>query len=461
MTHFCLPKSGDRLWPLIHPFEADRPAFWTSGGPLSQGQIVERAAVLAPRLPDRPFAINYSEARDRFAVGLLAAWSRGQTAVFPADRTERSLSMLRASAPDVYCLADGPLPAGGGVSVTVTAAAGVGGSLGAIQPVHVALERRAVMIFTSGSTGHPTGNDKTWAMLVAGAKTIPDLVGLADCPHPSIVATVPNQHMYGFETSMMYVLQGGASAHAERPVYPADIARCLRDVPSPRVLVTTPVHLRALIESGCALPEIDRIVSATALLSEDLAGAAERRLKAPVWEIYGFTEAGSVAGRRTTAGAEWTLRRDLLARQNNEKQYVEWPALGQRIPFPDVVEIIDPGRIRLHGRSQDIVNVAGKRASLAGLTAQLLEIDGVEDGAFWLPSEDMGLGVVARLAAFVVAPNNTPDRIRRELSRRMDPAFIPRTIVQVEALPRNATGKLPQESLRQLAASHLRRHAAK
>lgn len=444
----------DRQWPLIHPFEPDRPAFWTADGPLSQGQIATRAAALASRLPDCAFAINYCETRDRFAVGLLAALSRGQTAVFPSDRTERSFSMLRAGMRDVYCLSDSPLPATGCTYVEV-ADDESGRSFGAIDLSRIALERTAVKIYTSGSTGRPTGSDKSWAMLVAGAKRIPELIGLLDHPHPSIVATVPSQHMYGFENSLMYVIQGRASAHVERPVYPADIARCLSEVPPPRVLVTTPVHLRALVEQGGKLPEIERIVSATAPLSEDLAAAAERSLNAPVSEIYGFTEAGSVAGRRTTAGPNWMLRRDFLARQIDGKQYVEWLEFGQKIPFPDVVEIVDPHHIRLLGRSQDMVNVAGKRASLTGLTAQLLEIDGVKDGVFWLPTEDMGLGIVARLMVFVVAPGSTPDRIRRELARRMDPAFVPRTVIQVDSMPRNETGKLPHDSLRKIAADYL------
>jgi acyl-coenzyme A synthetase/AMP-(fatty) acid ligase len=39
------------------------------------------------------------------------------------------------------------------------------------------------------------------------------------------------------------------------------------------------------------------------------------------------------------------------------------------------------------------------------------------------------------------------------LRERMDPAFLPRPLVLVEALPRNALGKLPREAL----LEHLRR----
>ena len=47
-----------------------------------------------------------------------------------------------------------------------------------------------------------------------------------------------------------------------------------------------------------------------------------------------------------------------------------------------------------------------------------------------------------------VAPGIDEDRLRREFSRRVDAAFLPRPLVLVDALPRNAVGKLPHAALR-------------
>ena len=452
MTAFDL-AGGSAPWPLLDPFDPEAVLFWSRQGPLTAGQILSRAAGLAERLPDRTLAANYCGNRDRFSIALLAIWMRGQTAVFPADRSERSHDLLTRDSAELYCLIDEDLPFSGATSIVVeddhaTAAEDIGRS--AVAPDHA-----AVKVFTSGSTGKPSVNEKTWGMLVAGGKFIPPMIDLDRLERPAVVATVPSQHMYGFELSVMNVLQGGASAHVERPIYPADIARCLGEVPPPRVLTTTPVHLRALVESAVPLPAVDQVVSATAPLSAKLAAAAEERLGAPVWEIYGFTEAGSVAGRRTTATQDWRLRADFSAVDEDGRQYVDWSAFDRRIPFPDLVEILDSHRVRLHGRAQDIVNIAGKRASLAGLSALLQEIDGVEDGALWLPAEDQGVGKVARLVAFVVAPGQTGEAIRQEFRKRTDPVFVPRQVFLVESLGRNATGKLPQESLRGLAARFL------
>ena len=435
-------------WPLIDPFLPEKTAFWSTDGALSQSELLTRGAALAERLPAYPLAVNYCERRDHFAVALLAVWLRGQTGVFPADRTEHTFTMLREDAPGLYALSDGELDFE--VSSLVRVDGVSAGSSPARDP-DVTCSHPAAKVYTSGSTGKPSVNEKSWGMLVAGGKAIPRMLQLHTLVDASVVATVPSQHMYGFETTIMNVLQGEASAHVERPVYPADIARCLAEVAEPRVLVTTPVHLRALVEAGTDLPGIERVISATAPLSTDLALAAEKALDSQVWEIYGFTEIGSVAGRHTVATQDWVLRDGLFAREEDGGQHVYWQAFDRKIPFPDIVQVVDESHIRLEGRAQDIVNIAGKRASLSGLSAKLLEIEGVEDGAFWLPVEDSGMGLVSRLIAFVVAPDMSERDVRTELQRRLDSAFVPRSIHLVESLPRNATGKLTQRALKEFA----------
>ncbi|MEM9683205.1 MAG: AMP-binding protein [Pseudomonadota bacterium] len=415
---------------------------------MSQSALLARGAALAERLPACPLAVNYCERRDHFAVALLAVWLRGQTAVFPADRTEHTFAMLREDAPDLYALSDGELDFEISSLVRVD---GVSSDPGPAQIPDVACSHLAAKVYTSGSTGKPSVNEKSWGMLVAGGKAIPRMLQLHTLKDASVVATVPSQHMYGFETTIMNVLQGETSAHVERPVYPADIARCLAEVAEPRVLVTTPVHLRALVEAGTDLPGIERVISATAPLSTELALAAEKVLDSQVWEIYGFTEIGSVAGRHTVATEDWVLRDGLFAREEDGGQHVYWQAFDRKIPFPDIVQVVDESHIRLEGRAQDIVNIAGKRASLSGLSAKLLEIEGVEDGAFWLPVEDSGMGVVSRLVAFVVAPDLNERDVRTELQRRLDSAFVPRSIHIVDSLPRNATGKLTQRAMKEFA----------
>ncbi len=67
--------------------------------------------------------------------------------------------------------------------------------------------------------------------------------------------------------------------------------------------MTHPSICRPCLASGIDLPAIDLLLSATAPLSlTTLAADAEARTGAPLLEIYGSTESGQLASRRTTDG---------------------------------------------------------------------------------------------------------------------------------------------------------------
>jgi acyl-coenzyme A synthetase/AMP-(fatty) acid ligase len=48
--------------------------------------------------------------------------------------------------------------------------------------------------------------------------------------------------------------------------------------------------------------------------------------------------------------------------------------------------------------------------------------------------------------------------VTERLRQLIDPVFLPRPLLMVERLPRNATGKLPQQALQGFADSQLRLH---
>jgi len=161
-------------------------------------------------------------------------------------------------------------------------------------------------------------------------------------------------------------------------------------------------------------------------------------------EIYGATEAGSVASRRTAREESWlpyagTTVRDGLA---------EVPGLGA-VPLADAVEPQADGRFRLLGRRADLVKLGGRRASLADLNRVLMEVEGVEDGVFVAP-EDLERNPAARLSAYAVAPGRSTEEILAALRLRLEPVFLPRPLVLVPALPRNGLGKLTQAALAEL-----------
>jgi acyl-coenzyme A synthetase/AMP-(fatty) acid ligase len=79
-------------------------------------------------------------------------------------------------------------------------------------------------------------------------------------------------------------------------------------------------------------------------------------------------------------------------------------------------------------------------------------IPGVQDGAFYMPTESAA-GEVVRLAAFVVAPDLQVAEIMASLRPKIESAFLPRPLYKVDQLPRNATGKLPHAALTELMAT--------
>ncbi|HJR10695.1 MAG TPA: AMP-ligase, partial [Rhodanobacteraceae bacterium] len=94
----------------------------------------------------------------------------------------------------------------------------------------------------------------------------------------------------------------------------------------------------------------------------------------------------------------------------------------------------------------DLLEIAGKRASLGDLTHKLLGVPGVRDGVVFQMDETDAMGV-SRIAALVVAPGLDAGTILDALRREIDPVFLPRPLKLVDALPRSETGKLPRAAL--------------
>ncbi len=403
--------------------------------------------------------LNVCLDRYRFTVGFAASLVAGKVSLLPSTHTPEVIRQLSLFAPDVFCLTDDPdcdieLPRTGYPEAEADWPSSLEPQ--SWQVPAIPADQLAAYVFTSGSTGTPLPYKKTWGRLQRCVRDGAARLGLDKRPH-SILGTVPPQHMYGFESSVLLGLQTGGAICAERPFYPADICSTLARAPRPRALISTPVHLRALLAAGVPLPETDLIVSATAPLPGDLAREVEETFGTLLLEIYGSTETGQIVTRRTAETIEWQLWPGVELTLHDGQAWAQGGHVEQRTLMCDVIELTDGDRFLLHGRTADLVNIAGKRSSLAYLNHQLNSIQGVVDGTFFFPDEAHASSTgVTRVAAFVVAPALEPAALIEELRRRIDPVFLPRPLLFVDRLPRNSTGKLPQEALRELAARHVR-----
>jgi acyl-coenzyme A synthetase/AMP-(fatty) acid ligase len=434
---------------------------YRAGAPIRVAQFLADVRRVAATLGSGAHVLNACTDRYHFAVGFAASLLAGKVSLLPSTSTAEVMRQLRLFAPDVICLTDDAACAIALPRVLYPRAAtrSEGGAAlrrgAAVEVPAIDATQPAAYVFTSGTTGTPIPYHKTWGRLIDCVRVEAERLGLYGRPACAVVATVPPQHMYGFESSVLMAMANAHALCAERPFYPADVAAALEAVPRPRILVSTPVHLRALLAAGISLPPTDLIVCATAPLAQQLAAEAEQRFNTQLLEIYGSTETGQIAVRRPTDTAEWRLWPGVTLCLEGEVTWAQGGHIEQRTRLYDVVEVTAQGRFLLHGRVTDLVNIAGKRSSLAYLNHQLNSIPGVLDGAFFHVEEARAsLTGVARVGACVVAPGLDAARVLEALRQRIDPVFLPRPLLLVARLPRNSTGKLPQEALRSLAAAN-------
>jgi acyl-coenzyme A synthetase/AMP-(fatty) acid ligase len=404
--------------------------------------------------------LNTCADRYHFTVGLAAALVSGRASLLPSSQAPEMMRQLGAFAPDVICLADEAessygLPRMAYPRERIDGDSDDACSTGASIRMPLIDEAQLLAyLFTSGSTGTPLPYRKSFGRLIACVREQARRLDLWGAQRWAILATVPPQHMYGLEASVLLPLANGHALCAERPFYPADVTAALERVPRPRALISTPVHLHALLASGVALPPLDLVLCSTAPLPQQLAAEIERRFDARLLEIYGSTETGQIALRRPTQTAEWRLYPGVLLEPEGEVSRASGGHIEQPTCLQDVLEMTGVDSFLLHGRATDLVNIAGRRSSLAYLNHQLNSIPGVEDGAFFHleephPGSHTG---IERVAACVVAPSLDAARLLVTLRERIDAVFLPRPLVFVAQLPRNETGKLPLSSLRSLAA---------
>jgi acyl-coenzyme A synthetase/AMP-(fatty) acid ligase len=432
--------------PLLRSAVPERPVLWSQGRVVTARELMRKVVAVARELPDGRNLINLCEHRDNFLIACCAALVRGHTNLLPSTRADGVVAEVAAMNPGSYQCDDEFVRVACEKSTRVESATDDAYCAFELPGDHV-----AVKAYTSGSTGTPQAHTKLWRSFSRSSAL--NAMRMREClepvygsARPWIVATVPPQHMYGLETSVLLALLADMAVHSGRPLFPADVAAALEEVPEPRVLVTTPVHMRAIVASGQRFPRVALVLSATAPLDAELAREVEKQLDTTLLEMFGSTETCVIATRRTSIDQSWHLYPEVLLEPDAEGVNVNAPWFASRMRLQDIIERQPGNRFVIRGRNADMVDVAGKRASLADLTRRLLAIPGVQDAVVFQP-DSAASGVVRRVAALVVAPGLTAESIVEQLSHSVDSAFIPRPLLLVPSLPRNEVGKLPREKL--------------
>ncbi len=402
---------------------------------LTQADIFSAAIHLAEALQHQPAAhiINLCENRQDFITVLLGAALSGKISVLPPDSARATLDKIRLALKSSHCIHDLPetIYADPLSQQVITKR---------FDPLSIS--QSLLYLYTSGSTGEPKPVRKTLQHLLDAAELAITRLSLdASC---SLISTVPSQHMYGLESSVFWPLSANAPVWHRKTFFIDDILASLDILANQRpYLVSTPLHLEKMLAQ--ATHAVDSppaaIISATAPLSMELAQRLEQHFNTQVIEVYGSTETSSIATRHAATASTWRPYGGIDFRANPQQVYL--PYANQWLALHDDIEWLPDGCFKLLGRRQDVVKVGGKRHSLVYLNQLLNQIPEITEGVILQAEPDQ------RLSAFVVSTHSQVKRlIQGVFLDAVDPLFIPRPIIRLDALPRTGTGKVQMGLLR-------------
>ncbi|MGH8444960.1 MAG: AMP-binding protein, partial [Solimonas sp.] len=206
-----MPDLSREMLPLVAEGDARAP-LWQRGTQagtqvLTRGAFVRAALRTAAALPGDGPIVNLCESREGFALTLAAALIARRSLLLPPSVAPATLREIADTHGARLAVAErAELAAGLPWQAAPRVEVDDEGAADAIP--RIAAAAIAAIPFTSGSTGHPQPHPKTWGTLVRTAQLALRRF-VPDGPPPSVVATVPPQHMYGLETSVIYALAAG------------------------------------------------------------------------------------------------------------------------------------------------------------------------------------------------------------------------------------------------------------
>lgn len=441
--------------------QLERPAVLGEARGWTWRQVHAQSLALAERLAGAGTVCNLCSSRVGFLVTWLAALRRGCVQLLPPSGGQADLvAILKTSTDAVIVVDDDKLlqPQWAGHARCLVHVPDA--TTAAVAPAALAWlpdwEAPLLRLYTSGSAGTPKPQVKTLGQLARGAQVLAARLeqdvegGLAALGQ--IVCSVPPQHMFGVETSVMLSLVTGIPVLDRRPLLPADVRTAFETCTAGAAWIATPLHLRALAQAGQSVPNCRAVIVSTMPLAPALAAQAEALVDAPVLEIYGSTETGVVAMRRSASDTSWRPVEGVQVEPEADGTRVWGAHFTSPQTLADQVELVADGCFRLLGRQGDLIKIAGRRASLAGLNLLLQDLPGLDDGVFYLPRTDSPTQRLVLIYAGAPLERAATERWLRE---RMDPVFLPRTLLRIDRLPRTDGGKLSVPALDQVWADRL------
>jgi malonyl-CoA/methylmalonyl-CoA synthetase len=354
-----------------------------------------------------------------------------------------------------------------------------GESLGAARPARQGGgDALAAIVYTSGTTGWAKGAMLTRGNLASNAETLAEVWRFTESD--VLLHALPLFHVHGLFVAINTVL---ASRSSLLLLPKFDAASVLRHLPAATVYMGVPTHYTRLLQE----PGLDRAAAAgmrlfisgsAPLLAETHRDFGERTGHRII-ERYGMTETlmnssnpydgarvpGSVGpalpgvSMRVADAADGTGSLEIKGPNvfagywgDPEKTRAEFTSDGW-FKTGDVGRIEDDGYVYIMGRAKDLVISGGYNVYPKEVETELDALTGVlESAVFGVPHPDFGEGVTA---AVVREPGSAVSEadIIRAVKTRLAGYKIPKRIVFLDDLPRNAMGKVQKNALRSAYAA--------
>lgn len=329
-------------------------------------------------------------------------------------------------------------------------------------------EAPALLLFTSGTTGEPKGVPLSHANLLAGARALVD--AWAWTPEDRLILALPLFHLHGLGVGIHGTLLAGASADLRPGFDPADVAQVIADG-GVSLFFGVPTMYRRLVAAGRAdaLARLRVAVSGSAPLPVELFAAVEAASGQRLLERYGLTETVMVASnplvgeRRPGTVGQALPGVDLRLAPGTDEIEVRGPSVfrgyldrldatatafdGDWFRTGDIGLQDADGYLCITGRAKELIISGGSNVHPREVEDVLRGHPEVVDVAV-VGAADVDWGEV--VVAFVEAPGAGPGLVRALEDRareRLGPAKRPKRFHLVEALPRNALGKVTKASL--------------
>ena len=437
---------------------ADRPIACTDGHVITLRRFRADVSAAAARLTAAGCRSGLVACNDTYwaAVGMFALAHIGSETILTPNVLPATLTAIAGTFDLV--ITDGSL-SNVAQTLTLTPNDNLGdGDVAPLPPMDA--DNARISLFTSGSTGSPKRVTKTMRQLELEAGVVEGVLGRTVPRDSWIHATVTHQHLYGLTFRLCWPLATRRAFFGNTHQFWEPL---LADLDTASVVVTSPSHL-ARLGGLTPIPTGRRpsaVLSAGAPLSVSALRATQEVLGCATREFFGSTEAGVIATRLREGEAESSWRPMpgvTVTRLDDGRLHVCSPYLGSPscAVGSDLIELECDGSFRLLGRADRITKIEGLRVSLGEFEARLAALDGVADAAIVvLGTETLYLGgavvldaagrtELARCGEFYLGR-----RLRRELSRKLPSAALPRRWRFVPALP---TGPLGKTSTTALAA---------